>query len=479
VLVVGLTGQGEARQLTLDQALKRALNQTARGEMIRGNLEVAQQYYRARRINMYLPEISINGSVPTYAVDESYRPYSDPHTKELFENRNLDFRSFIELKQSLFTGGNLTATANLRTEDNRYPDTRYDAGSGLFVNENSKIGFFNFSLAQPLFRPSAVKYELNNRKDDLEIARVTRIEEESGFRKEVTQAYVGLLQLTLRSEMTGDELEKTLLQEQIDSAKLTDGVISEEDFLMSSSARLDAELAHFEIKTQREEQKRELYTLLDLDITETLKLVEPIVGEHLDSAEAQRLVAAWEHSAPIKKAERVYAKAERQADYAASGHGLTGDLNVGYNMGQQKIEEERTDSYRENDINTRGWSVSLDFRMPIWDGGAGSAAVKAARFQAEQANYEYTRARRSAKAQIANYVNQLDVCYSRLDIIRQQIDLSKERLDIAEERHADGQISMLTLLDARVFYLENKNRYLEELKTYLTNRIDLESKFVI
>jgi len=38
---------------------------------------------------------------------------------------------------------------------------------------------------------------------------------------------------------------------------------------------------------------------------------------------------------------------------------------------------------------------------------------------------------------------------------------------------------MLTLLDARVFYLENKNRYLEELKTYLTNRIDLESKFVI
>jgi len=195
--------------------------------MIRGNLEVAQQYYRARRINMYLPEISINGSVPTYAVDESYRPYSDPHTKELFENRNLDFRSFIELKQSLFTGGNLTATANLRTEDNRYPDTRYDAGSGFFVDENSKIGFFNFSLAQPLFRPSSVKYELNNRKDDLEIARVTKMEEESGFRKEVTQAYVGLLQLTLRSEMTGDELEKTLLQEQIDSAKLTDGLISE------------------------------------------------------------------------------------------------------------------------------------------------------------------------------------------------------------------------------------------------------------
>ncbi|MCP4684070.1 MAG: TolC family protein [bacterium] len=472
-----------AREMSLDEALNIALHRTSRGDMIEGNLEVARQYYSARRINMYLPEISINGTLPTYAQDESYRPYSNPLDRQLYEERNLDFNSFIELNQSLITGGSLTATADLTSNDRRYPNTLFPAGSGMFVDQVSQAGRFNFTLEQPLFRPSSVKNELHNRQDDLEIARMTKIEEEAVLKKEVTEAYLTVLQLTIKHEKTSDQLRKASLQEEIDSAKLSDGVLSEEDYLLSSAARLDAELEHFSVQTDLEEQKRELATLLDLDVSEPLDLTDPVPGELMDEHTRDRLIAAWDLTVPIKKAKHQFEKSKREADYAAAGHGLTGDLNATYSLGRQKIETDRTDAsgvsetYDEN-INTSGWSVALQFRLPVWDGGAGGAAVKAARYQSQQAEYEYTRAQRSARAQILNLINQLEVSHKRLSIVSKQIELAENRLNIAKDRQADGQISMLTLLESRIFYLETRDQYLEELKAYLVNSIELQGKFV-
>ena len=152
-----LTCAVEAREFTLETAVDIALNQTARGEMIRGNLEVARQNYSARRINMYLPEISLNGSLPSYQLNESYQPYSNSFDKQLYEERSLNFRSFVQLKQSLITGGNLTAQVNLLKEDNRYPDVRFSASDDVRITEDSRRGFLNLELEQPLFRPSSVK----------------------------------------------------------------------------------------------------------------------------------------------------------------------------------------------------------------------------------------------------------------------------------------------------------------------------------
>jgi outer membrane protein TolC len=486
ILLLLLSVSVGARELTLEQAVDIALNRTMRGEMIEGNLEVAEQLYSARRINMYLPEISINGSVPSYRQSQDYRPYNSPNDRELFETRNLDFSSYIEMKQTLLTGGTLTATADLKSQDERRPDTRFDPPHDFVVDQFSKRGSFSFSLEQPLFRPSSVKNDLNNRKDDLEIARVTRREDEAALRKEITEAYLGVLQQTLKHRIASDNVEKARLQEGIDSIKLADGVLSEEDFLLSGSSRLDAELEYHAVETELGERKRDLAMLLDLNVSDPLDLTEPAVANHLGEATKEHYIAGWEDAAPIKKAERLYSKSRREADYAAAGHGLTGDLTASYSLGRTEIESEKifVESLRDQggviqeDIPTSNWTVGLQFRLPLWDGGAGSAAVRAARYKAEQARYEFTRAQRSAQAKIVNLINQLDVSFQRLDIIRKQIGLAENRLAIAEGRHADGRISRLTLLEAEVFLLETRDRYFEELKKYLLNRIELDSQYL-
>ena len=91
----------QSRQLTLDEATDVALNNTSRGSIIVGKREVAEQTYNARRINFLVPEISINGRLPSYSVDESFRLFIGGDGKQLYKTRDISFNTFVELKQSL------------------------------------------------------------------------------------------------------------------------------------------------------------------------------------------------------------------------------------------------------------------------------------------------------------------------------------------------------------------------------------------
>ncbi len=462
-----------SKEISLPEAIDIAVNKTARGNMVRGNLEVSEQNYFAKRIRFYVPEISIKGSVPSYGVDESYRFFGGATEKQLYKTRDLGFNSFIELNQSLIIGGDIRITANLLASNNEYPYTGRDSLRDPFIDEKTRRGYFTFSYTQPLLKPSQAKYDLNRTRDDYRIAQFTKIEEEAAMKKEVIETYMSVLQLTEKERLLNSKFEIAKLQAEIDSMKFNDSILSEEDWLLSSSARLDAELNKFEMETDFVEKKRDLAVLLDWDVTTDLKLTEPEVKTHLSENQKQVILDSWEKSIPIMKAGLQYDQAKRDADYKSSGHGLTGDLTAEYSTGQGKVT---VDGIKDN-IDTKGWGVSLNFSYPLWDGGASGAAVKASKLEAEQAKLEYERSKQRTRAEIVNLVNQIDVSYRRLDILKKQVELANDRQDIAESRFKDGQISTITFLEAKAFYLESKVKYLEELSAYLAKRVELDGKF--
>lgn len=137
----------------------------------------------------------------------------------------------------------------------------------------------------------------------------------------------------------------------------------------------------------------------------------------------------------------------------------------------------KTEGMDDDNIKANSWEVSLNFTYPIWDGGASGASVKAARLEEEKAKIEYERSKRSARAQIVNLINRLDVGYRKLDVLNKQIELAKSKLDIAKFRLDDGQISRIIYLESKIDHLEAKDKYLEELKNYLLDKIALEGKY--
>ncbi|MEA3297068.1 MAG: TolC family protein [candidate division Zixibacteria bacterium] len=464
-----LSIKSSARELTLKEAVDIALDHTGRGAIINGQLEVAEQYYFAERINFYVPEISINGSLPSYGTNERWGYLPGTDGKGAVREPYLDFDADITLTQNLITGGDLTVSADLTNQDREHPNRE-----GLAVEESSKLGRFNFSFTQPILQPSAPKYDLANRKDDLEIARLTRVEESAAHEKDVIEAYIGVLQTGIKAEIGRDNYESASLQANIDSMKLADGVISEEDWLESNSSRLDAELMQFEIKNEADEQKRLLAALLDLDVSEHLTLIEPEVTNLISEKEELDYVSLWHESIPIRKAGFEYEKAKRDADYSASSCGLSGNFTASYDMGRGRVE----DAGIKEDLKTNSWGVKLEFSYPLWDGGASSASVKAANLSAEQVSLEYNKAEKSAKAEIVSLINIVNVSFRKLDILKQQIGLARTKLDIAKMRFDDGQISELTFLENRISFLQTKDNYLEELKNYFISSVDLRSKYV-
>jgi outer membrane protein TolC len=469
VLVAAMVGSnGYARDLTLNEALNIAVENSSRGEIISGDLEVAEQNYFAERINFYIPEISINGNVPVYNVTESFRFFGGLDEKELIRTKDRDFRTYIELSQSLITGGNLTATANLWNRRSEYPQF------GVDVTEIANQGVFDFAFEQPLLKPSEPKNDLHNRQDELEIARYTRIQELASLKKEVIDAYLGVLQSDLQLEMAEDKAESARLKMDIDSAKFLDGVINEEAWLVSKSSRLDAELERYDKQNQRQEKGRELALLLDFDITEEVNTSVPQVQEQLTERHRTALVNNWEESVPIKRALHAYRKAKRLADFTASSHGLTGTFEANYSLGRGDVEVEGVST--EN--NTDSWQLAVNFRLPLWDGGSTGASIKAARITAQKSEIEYQRAMKSARAEIVALINRLDVGQRKLDVLMLQVDIAGDKLDIAQFRLDDGQTSTIEFLESKVFYLEAQNNYLEELRKYLDDRIEIESKYI-
>ena len=300
-----------ADSITLTQAIERALARTSRGAIIRGDVEVANDLYEAERINFYVPSISINGSLPAYNVDESYRFFGGSSRKRLYKTRGLDLVSFIRLEQSLITGGTLDVRANLTANDNRYPDTDPSAAPGAFLDETTRQGYFSFNLEQPLLRRSAKRQDLADRRDDLALARLRLGREEMLLSHEVTEAFLGLMQARLKEEETSDRLEEARLLAAVDSVKWQDGVISEESWLSSSSKRLEAELTLREGGSARAEIERRLALLLEEEPLEAVNLVEPEPPDQIPAAEIERLRENREASREVLQAEAAYAKARR------------------------------------------------------------------------------------------------------------------------------------------------------------------------
>ncbi|RKX28369.1 MAG: hypothetical protein DRP47_04470 [Candidatus Zixiibacteriota bacterium] len=463
-----------ARELTFNEAINIAVNHSSRGQIIRGDLDVAERSYFARKVSFWVPEISIRGSIPAYEVNETYSYLPGTDTKTTGQRTMVDWESYINLDQNLITGGKLTFRAFLRRNEWDYPQLDRNNDLLVAVDEDRRLGSFDLTLDQPILKPSEPKYELNNKKDDLEIARLTRCEALAALKQEVAEAYFGVLQMTLHKKIADYRMESARLQANIDSLKFIDSVLSEESLLESTSARLDTELEQFDIESELLAKQRELFILLDFESGRDLVVNAPQIMTGIDSTTVRRLLADADVAVPVLKAKCEYRKAERAARYEASSRGLTGTLSATYGKESGRVE---TTLQGRDDLDLRSWGVNLMFDYPIWDGGATGASIKAAELTAEKARIEFERTLKASKSEIESLINSISISSRKLEILNQKISLTKNRLDIARSRFEDGQISKIKYFESSIEYLESQNNYYEELKNYLIDTFQLEGKF--
>ena len=207
--------------LTLDEAIRLAVRESARGRIIRGDVEVKQGLYQASRSNFYFPSVSINGQVPSYSVDQSYKFFGGSTRKRLYKTQGLELNSFIQLEQSLAhrrhaepagQPGEQPGPLSRHRSDGlaRTPSSTRSAGAATSTSRSRSRSCVPRSRAMSWPTARTISRQ----------ARLTRVSEEAKLAREVTEAFVGVILADLKAETARDRLEAAGLQAEIDSTEV-------------------------------------------------------------------------------------------------------------------------------------------------------------------------------------------------------------------------------------------------------------------
>ncbi len=477
LLVPAAIAAGEP--MTLDQTLERLLTQTTKGQIVNGQREVSQARFNAQKIGYYLPEISLNSTLPTYRQSQDYNIYPGFPDPLLFRSTNVSGDGNIRLRQKIITGGELTLETQISLRNDEYPSAVYSPDSREIAGfqtatDKRRLGNLYVQFSQPLFQSSPSRSAYYVSRDDLRKADIDWQVSRADLKREGITAFFDLLTADVNREAAQNAGDLAAFTAKWDSAKFTDSVITEETWIISKSKRLEKQLAMFDASAAYEAKINDFKHLLDLSPESQVTLQVPPAPPSPDAQRSSRLLANADQSAETQLAAIKLAMAERELDKVRGSYGLNGTLSASYAIGRGTVTQSKPLAEVEDKINTKDWRVALDLSYPIWDGGAGGANVHSQELAYESARLEHQAAQRNAQNKMTILLKRLEITFAKLSLLEQELNLAEKKLRDAEGRYQQGFLSDGALLENRIYYLDAKTKSLTTLKEYLLDLTDLE-----
>ena len=481
------SSMAQAETMTITTTLDRLLNETARGRILTGQRQVAQDKFSAQRIGYYLPEISFNTTLPSYRQSQQYENYYGFAQPILFKRSDISSYGNLQLKQKIITGGDLIFQAGYDLRDNEYPTSVMRAvpvegfpDSVTFerdiatATDRRRLGNFSLQFSQPLFRSSDSRSAYLDARENLSEADIQWLASRTDLKREGITAYFDLLSAGTDLQIAESQSHLAEYTARWDSVKYVDSVITEVTWVESKSNRLEKKLSLFDAQATYEEKRNTFNHLLDYPTGSQISLDTPEIPALPDQQKMQGLLAESDKSTECELARIKMDRAERDLDKTRSSSGLNGTLNASYSIGRGNVKQSQPEFEYTDKINTDDWRVSIDFTYPIWDGGASGANVHSMELAYESSRLEYLAAQRNAENKMTILLKRLEINYSKLSLLAQELELADKKLRDAEKRFGEGMISDAALLENRTFFFEARKKQLATLKDYYLDLAELE-----
>jgi outer membrane protein TolC len=469
-----------AEPMTLQKTLDRLVNQSTRGKIIAGQLEVMQARFKAERIGYFLPEISFNTTAPSYVRSQNYDTYFGFPDPFFFKRTNIAGDANIRLKQKVITGGEITLESQYDIRNDQYPspvyageDYRNIAGFDI-ATDKRRLGNLLLQFSQPIFQSSPTRSSYLDARDNLDKAEIEWLVSTTDLKREGITAFFDYLSADIDRQSAQCQSDLAAFNTQWDSVKFVGGLITEESWVASCSRRLEKQLGVYDAEAAFQEKANDYKHLLDLPAEAELALEIPPIAAPPTPAEAQRYVDNAGQSAETRLAAANLQAAERALDNTRSSYGINAMLNASYAVGRGTVTQSKPEEEVEQKIDTRDWRVSVDLSYPIWDGGASGASVHSQELAYESAQLQYAAAERSARNKMTILLKRIEINHSKLVLLEQELAVAEKKLHDAEGRHTQGLLSDGGLLENRSAWLETRKKQLTTLKTYYLDLTELE-----
>ena len=426
---IGTLSAQNARQLTLDESIQIAQENSPESRSARFALLASKWNYRSFRADL-LPTFSINGNAPNF--NQSINTIVlDDGTQVFRSNTQSEASISASVEQEILpTGGSISLSSTI----NRL---------GVFQGENTYFWQSNplvVTLNQPLYQFNSLKWR--NRTEPLryKIAQTQFIEDMEDLAISTAQNFFAVLLSQINIEVAEFNLAINDSIYDIAQGRFNVGKIAENELLQSELALRNSEGA---LNTARINYLRNLNAfklLLGFSLETQIEVIPPNDAPDVLVTIEKALQLANENNSQALQFRLSEIEAKRNLEQAVRQSLFSANLTASFGLNQ--TAEDFSDLYR--DPQERQF-FTVGFQVPIFNWGKQRAQVNAARNQQRRLANDIAYQQQLFDLQVQNTIREFQQLKNQVDLAAKSDTIAIKRYDVTKNRYLIGRVDITEL----------------------------------
>jgi outer membrane protein TolC len=438
------------QQITLEEAIQMAQQQGLQARAARASLDAARHTEAAFNATL-LPQLSLSGNLPRY--NRSIIPVIQPDGSTQFRPLTQTTTDLaLTMSQQLpLTGGSLFISSSLE---------RFTVTGQQNVKTWSSTPV-EIGLRQDIFRPNTARW--NQRQQDVQIELSERLFLESmeEIAIQTTQAFFDVYsaQSGLNNAVTNAAVNDTLFT--LNKGRYEVGRIGENDLLQSELALLRSRAAVQSAQLRYDRALAALRLALNLPGDAPIRVVVTPDVPNVVADTGRAVAEALRNRAAVSDVELQDVTAKRRVVEARLAQGIGATVQASFGLNNSAPEFGLA---YEDLLQSRAFSLAVE--MPLWQWGARSQSVQAARSDQERVTSNAEATLRQTRHEAHFAVLELEQAKTNLLITAKADTVAGKRFEVAYNRYVIGRITIDNLYIAQSEKDQALNEFVQALRGY-------------
>lgn len=350
-----------------------------------------------------------------------------------------------------------------------------DTRDGSSTSNNRYSHSLQATLSQPLFRLDSW-YQLKAAKEQNEQALLELSASEQNLILHSAQAYFALLRA--EDELAANQAEERAMARQLElvSARFDVGMADNTDVLQARAAHDTAAANLLHSQNLVADAWQGLASLTNTRIERLYGLSHQMPVQPPSPADAEQWVnSASNDNLQLQASQLAVSAAGYQLQQRKSGHAPTLDAIAQYQRADSAslgfIPQPGQPGYRRHAEQTL---IGIQLNIPLYSGGATSAAVRQSRHNVDQLEFNYEQLRRQVVQDAHNLFRAVNTDVARIQARLQALRSSQSVLEATAKGYDIGTRTMTDVLDAERQLYAAVRQYNNARYDYLLNNLQLQ-----
>ena len=469
----------EKATLTLDEAIKIALEQSYEMKSLRLSLNQAAQNLIAAK-GRFKTNADLSLEAPNW--NETVSEIQVPGALPVFNTTGYTrFLGTLDINQPLPTDGAFT----LRGQSYHRDVSTYLQEQDEDVSRSEIYNSISLRFKQPLFAINQLKLGLKNANLSYErtFQRFRRSELDIVY--SVTRSFFDYYQATRRHEITSENLNQQQELYDLAAKKYAAGLIPEVEALQMEVDLAESRAALLSAEGARQRSEDNFKQLIGLQLSDAVAVRTDFELEKVKVDLERATALAMKYRTELREGQidiemarldvkQADARSEMRGDIAAF-YDVTGVSNssLPYKSPWDRLWDS---SIEDMDRRPHNRGVTFTLTVPLWDWGVNHAEVQSARAALSTSELSLEEQKKTIQREVRDVVMRLREAENRVEVLKRNQEVAQRAFDITLERFNNGDITSQDLALDRNRLTTAKTSYLEAYVDFKLAVADLQRK---